>query len=308
MKQPPSATTLPRGKPAATTGLPFDLAAVVLMAGAVRQTDLARAAGRARLDLPILPDASLGDCWAARVATLRHELNAPNLPMVVSTNAIAGTPKNAAAWPQAAVRMDSEEPRGSGGALRDIAHEFDADSYMLIVPAQSFPRAELEPVLRELASVSADAMIHADSDRTPSGCFLLRCGAMQGLPARGFIDLKEQALPQIRSKFDVRVVCTNQAPPLPIRTLDGYVQALRAATRAPGGVGDSQAEEWQWSFALAEDGADVHSTARLHDSVVLSGGKVGRGAVVVRCLVGPGGVVESGSSNFDELVGVKSSA
>ena len=48
---------------------------------------------------------------------------------------------------------------------------------------------------------------------------------------------------------------------------------------------DPLAEDWRPSFAIAEAGAEVDQTARVHDSVVLAGGVVEAGAVVVRSVV-----------------------
>jgi hypothetical protein len=68
-----------------------------------------------------------------------------------------------------------------------------------------------------------------------------------------------------------------------------------------GGV-ETPVEDWMCTFKLTEDGAAVDSSARLHDSVVLSGGRVGSRSSVVRSLVGPGGVVAAGTEVFDELL------
>lgn len=277
------------------------LAAVVLVAGSVRKSSLAKTARRSRLDLPLRRNETMGMHWLTRMGELRALLGAPELPLVIATNTIAGAPHDAAGWPCTVVRMDTEEPRGSGGALRDVAVGLDPMSHLLVAPAHSFTLEPLGSILEGLAACSADAVVHTTREGAPTGFFRIRCGALVGLPPRGFVDLKEQALPQLASKFDVRVVSTAHAAPLAVRTLDGYVRALRAAA---GGVPEAErSEEWRSTFALAEPGSTVHESARLHDSVVLAGGKVGAGAVVVRCLVGPDGVVAAGVTVFDELIG-----
>jgi NDP-sugar pyrophosphorylase family protein len=202
--------------------------------------------------------------------------------------------------------MDSEEPRGSGGALRDAVQDLDPDGHVLVAPANAYLSDSLFPILSQLASQDADVAIHADATNAPTGFFLFRCGTLAGLPAKGFVDLKEQALPHISARGAVRVLRGDAQRLTPIRTLDGYIRALRAAA-SPDEAWNDSSEDWRCTFSLSEDGSEVHPTARLHDSVVLAGGRVGAGATVVRSLVGPGGVVAANESVFDELLPIKGS-
>jgi hypothetical protein len=167
------------------------------------------------------------------------------------------------------------------------------------------PRGELLDLLNLLARPNADIVIHADAAQMPTGFLLLRCGVLSSVAVNGFADLKEQVLPQLASRFDVRVVRDGHPSPLPIRSLAGYIHALRSVFNPASGTKSTAAEEWRSAFSIAEDGSTVHPTARLHDSAVLKGGKVGAGALVVRCLVGPGGSVAAGEAIFDKLIGSK---
>ncbi len=279
------------------------LAAVVLMAGSVRQTELARIAQRSLLDLP-MADRTIGDCWAERVEELRSACDRPELPLVVAANVIAGPPRDVSRWRLAAVHMDSEETRGSGGALRDATRGFDPQSHILVAPGHSFLRTPLSPLLELLATSTADVVIHASDSRMPSGFFLIRCGALSGVASNGFADLKEQVLPMLAREGQVRVVESSHGSPMAVRSLDGYIRALRAA--ADNGSADSDEhplEDWQSTFTSVEAGAEVDPTARLHDSVVLAGGRVGPGALLVRSMVGPGGIVARGEAVFDRIIG-----
>jgi NDP-sugar pyrophosphorylase family protein len=152
-------------------------------------------------------------------------------------------------------------------------------------------------------ALAADAAVYATRDGEPTGIFRFRCGALATLPARGFVDMKEQGLPSLASRFDVRVITTDDPAPISIRTLDAYIEALRWLANGKTKTHHGPSEDWRCTFSLIEPGAEVHPTARVHDSVVLAGSKVGRDAVVVRSLVGPAGVVGAGRSAFDELVG-----
>ena len=43
----------------------------------------------------------------------------------------------------------------------------------------------------------------------------------------GFVDMKEQVLPLIASRYDVRVIRRRRPTGLPLRTLEDYIQSLR---------------------------------------------------------------------------------
>lgn len=289
----------------AGTVLANSLAAVVLLAGSVRQTEIAGIARRPLLDLPFHGDSTLGTCWMEHASELRTHTGRPALKLLVTANSIAGHPESIVENDNTLVRMDINEPRGSGGALRDALAGFDPDSRVLIAPGHALPRGNLVDLFALLAHPTADIVIHADAAKMPTGFLLLRCGVLANVAVNGFADLKEQVLPQLAARFDVRVVRDGHPSPLPVRSLAGYIQALRAACNPLGGSPAGQAEGWRSSFSIAEDGAKVHPTARLHDSVVLEGGRVDAGAVVVRCLVGPGGVVVAGDAVFDKVLGSK---
>jgi hypothetical protein len=276
-------------------------AALVILAGSVRQTELARTASRPLVDLPLRPDYTLASAWREAAEELRSDLSTPALPLLVTANSIAGQPKSFAADSTTTIRMDSNEPRGSGGALRDALLGFAPESHVLIAPGHALPRGKLSDVLKLLSSPRADIVIHADAAGAPTGFLLLRCGVLASVSHNGFADLKEQVLPQLAKKFDVRVIRGGLSTPASIRSLAGYIHALRAAA-SPSPL-PRNAEDWRSTFVITEAGAQVHETARLHDSVVLAGGRVGAGAVVVRCLVGPSGVVDAGESVFDRLIG-----
>jgi hypothetical protein len=282
------------------------LAAIVLLAGSIRPSELQRAAGRPLMDLPISPRRSLGQEWSRQVQDFREAIGYGELPLLVTANHASGTPRDIATLPGSTVKLDTEEPRGSGGSLRDIAMDLDPEAFLLVASGHSFPRSPLLPVFASLSQLDDDIVIHTDLDNHPTGIFLIRCGTLVGLPARGFVDLKEQALPQLATRFRIRIARDGGLSPIPIRSLHGYVSALRAAAGEMsggdnGGV-ETPVEDWMCTFKLTEDGAAVDSSARLHDSVVLSGGRVGSRSSVVRSLVGPGGVVAAGTEVFDELL------
>ncbi len=123
----------------------------------------------------------------------------------------------------------------------------------------------------------------------------------------GFVDLKEQALPAMATRHCVRVVRRGQPSGLPMRTLTDYIAALRYYHRRRAGSLDTDplAEVWLPSFSVVEPGAKVGGPVRpaVHDSVVLAGGRLERGAVVVHCVVCPDGVVPHGRMIENQIIG-----
>ena len=202
------------------------------------------------------------------------------------------------------VETDPFEYRGTGGVLRDLAAAHDDDNLVLAGNASQLLTRPLAELVEALANTRADVAVLSQRDGTPTGLFLVRCGVLRGLPAAGFVDFKEQALPAIAAAHRVAVWEANRVA-LPIRNLTDYLTALRwhhrsAAERVS--EADPFSERLASAFGFAEAGAEVHPTATLHDSVVLAGGRVEAGAVVVRSVVCPGGIVKRGDRVVDQLV------
>jgi NDP-sugar pyrophosphorylase family protein len=136
---------------------------------------------------------------------------------------------------------------------------------------------------------------------------LVRCGVLGRVAKAGFVDMKEQGLPQIAKEHRVEVVDLERPSGMPIRTTADYVNALRRYhRRAAGGAGgelvDPWAEDWAPTFSIVEEGAMVGAGARVHDSVVLKGARVETGAAVVRSVVCPGAVAGRGVLVAEDLV------
>jgi NDP-sugar pyrophosphorylase family protein len=201
------------------------------------------------------------------------------------------------------LERDRAELRGTGGLLRDLAAEYGADDVILVANANQAVIEPLPELVNELARDGADGALLTTDEGAPCGLMLLRCGALLAIKRIGFVDFKEQALPTLAKSFDVRAVEKPAGAIRPIRTLDGYLTALRSV-HAPD-VADAEdpfAEDWFKTFGIVEPGATVDPTAQVHDSVVLRGARVGEGAVLVRCVVGEGARIAPGAVIGDRLV------
>src|SRR5204863_1877814 len=125
------------------------------------------------------------------------------------------------------VLRDQSEFRGTGGVLRDLSHDYDEDDLVLVANAAQLLLDPLSVVAAALDHKGGDVAMISHHDGTPSGLMLVRCKTLRLIPAAGFVDMKEQALPTISQHFDVRVTHFRRPSGLPIRTLSDYIAALR---------------------------------------------------------------------------------
>jgi N-acetylglucosaminyldiphosphoundecaprenol N-acetyl-beta-D-mannosaminyltransferase len=283
------------------------LRAMVLLGGSVRANALSAATGRSVLDLPLDEDGSILNFWLAQAAETAKIANIDRLPVRVMVNQNSPEPRSADARYAGAYRVerDLSEYRGTGGLLRDISSGYADDDLILVVNAAQILLDPLSRVVSTLIRKAGDVAVISHEDGTPSGIMLVSCKTLRMIPERGFIDMKEQALPLIASKFEVRVVNLRRPTGLPVRSLEGYVQALHYYHRRRSGkpaVTDLLAEDWTPSFSLVEPGATVDASARIHDSVVLAGASVEPGAVLVRSVVCPGTIIRRDRTAVDQLI------
>jgi hypothetical protein len=298
-------TTRPGGAAASLARL----RALVLLGGAVRSGGLAASIGRPLFDLPQEGDCSILDAWRREAAQLAAHLGTQFLNVRVMIDVATPDPQSQPAQradlSPAAIERDPSNYRGTGGVLHDLAADYSDNDLLLVANAAQVLLEPLTGLACDLAAAAADVSIISHEDGTASGMLLVRCGALRDLPATGFIDMKEQALPAIAASHRVAVVRRAIASAMPVRTLASYIDALvchhdRLAGKPA--AASAFAENWETSFALIEKGADVDPGARLHDSVVLGGGRVEAGAVLVHSVVCPGGVLRRGRMVIDDLV------
>jgi hypothetical protein len=299
--------------------------AVVLLAGTVRESPLARGARRALLDLPLTPTTTIGGMWAQRIQELADAVGAPSLPLFIATTPVSPDVPSAQPTPLAGATFvpDASPLRGTGGALVDLCDRFSEADTILVANAHAVAMRPLASTVRALFDAKSEVVLHADENSAPTGMFLARVSALLDIPRRGFVDFKEQALSRIAASHAVHVVRELGPHVAPVRTLDGYIRAVRFFAASPGGAGavggvgggggagelsDPLAEEWRSTFSLADAGASVAPDARLVDSVVLAGAKVGAGAVVVRSVICPGAQVAAGAFVGDQVVDVAGDA
>ena len=306
-----AAELLARGAPAAGNGsgdaVLSRLRGLVLLGGSVRASELSAAAVRPVLDLPLDDNGSILNHWLNHASELARSASLDRLLVRIKVNQNAPEPRSAAVrhYGNFRVERDLSDYRGTGGVLHDLASDYEDDDFILVANAAQVLLDPLTTIAEALYRKGGDFTVVSHEDGTPSGVMLVKCKTLRLIPPRGFVDLKEQALPLIASKYDVRVLHRRRPTGVPVRSLADYIRALRFLHREKTGrphATDPLAEDWGPTFSLVEEGATVDGSARVHDSVVLRGARVEPGAVVVRSVVCPGGVVGRDRTAVDLIV------
>ena len=283
------------------------LRGLVLLGGAVRASELSVATERSVLDFPLDEHGTILNHWLQHAHEVAKWASVEKFPVRLKVNQNAIEPRSADPRFFGALRVerDLSDFRGTGGVLHDLASDYDDEDLLLVAPAAQVLLEPLTSIAESLADVGGDVSVVAHTDGTPSGMMLLKCKTLRLIAARGFVDMKEQALPLIASKYDVRVLRRRRPTGLPVRSLSDYISALRLHHRDKTGraqAADPLAEDWGPTFSLVESGASADHSARIHDSVVLSGARVEPGAVLVRSVICPGVMVGRDRMIVDRIV------
>jgi len=276
-----------------------NLKGVILLEGSVHGSELANAVGRSILELPVIDGLSVLDLWRQEIADLACLVGVGPLPCRLLLGHGSRPPVLSPRDVEAGITVerDCSEFRGTGGALRDqLADEDDSAEYLVAGAAQVLFEP-LHLLATQIAAKGGEVSLVTYDDGSPSNISLIRQGAMKNLPAAGFVDLKEKGLAIMAATHNVTVLRRPRATSAPLRSLQEYIAALRGYHRAVCGHNTRHApfeERWSSTFSIVEPGAVIEPGARLHDSVVLSGGRIGAGSLLVRSLVARTGSIPPG--------------
>ena len=284
------------------------LKAVILLGGKVRQTSLGAALDRSVLDLPLDVHGTVLNHWIRQCDGLARRVGIEGLAVRVMVDQKAQEPKrfNPASASVVRVERDRSSFRGTGGLIADVAADYDDEDLILVANASQVLLDPLVAIAHALDHKTGDLTLISHRDGTASGIMLLAAKTVRAINPVGFIDLKEQALPQIAKLHDVRVVNCRQPTGIPLFSLTDYIGALQQYHRRQGGRRNKTnplGEDLSRYFGIAEAGAEVAADAYLHDAIVLDGAVVEPGAAVIRSLVLPGAIVKAGAEVSDQLVG-----
>jgi len=283
---------------------PGTLRAIVLLGGMVRPTQLSQAIRRSILDLPIDSERSLIDLWHDEATDLSRAINYDQFTIQVAIDYKSPMPRMSTRHSPVAMKIvrDKTDYRGSGGVLHDLACDYKDDDYLLVANAAQVLFQPLHALTLELACANADVAVMSHANGLPSNLMLIRCSALRSIPSIGFVDMKEQVLPQLRSNHSIRVIERSDFFSLPIRVMADYINALHSMSSGSHEEIDPYAEDWLTKFKIVEQGAKVDPSATLHNSVILSGTQVNRGALVIRSVVCDGAIIKRNETVMDRLV------
>jgi hypothetical protein len=276
------------------------------MIGPLANRTLETDTGRCILDLPLRKEFSLMDSWCRHFREL-----APNMS---SHPRLRGVLNNAGAMPPikkkdemdgVSFERDPRELRGTGGVLRDIAAEYDDDDYLLVVLGAHFLTQSLRHIAFQLAKTGGDVNLLAHHDGSPASIMLIRCLATRDITKTGYVDFKEQGLPNISRNFRVRICRLETMAALPIRTPGDYINAVQQCAILESGRridSDVFSERWNPGVSVIEEGAWVSSRAHVHNSVVLSGARLEANSLVARSVVCCAAVIRPRAVVTDRVV------
>jgi hypothetical protein len=262
------------------------------------------------LDLPVQVTTTVLGRWLEQSQALAERLGRATLPTRVIIDRSAIAPR-AEAGAHVSIERDPEEYRGTGGLLRDLASNYEPDDLLLVANAAQIMLEPLDDLACVLLAGDADVRLVAHEDGEPSGLMLVRCAVLKHLNPIGFVDFKEQFLPRLAGLgHRVGLVMRPSATGLSIRTLDGYIDALRRFHRKSKGLPeehDAFAERWESTFSIIEDGARVDPSATLQDAVVLRGASVQRRAAAVGSVLCDGAVLGPDGTLVGEVLSTRRS-
>jgi exopolysaccharide biosynthesis WecB/TagA/CpsF family protein len=296
----------------------------VLLGGSLRPTPFRAAINRSILDMPIERNKRLLRHWQLQALELAKSEQIEQLLMRVLVDRDSHLPAAAPADGACSVSIerDAAQFRGTGGVLRDLAGEYEDDDLLLVANGAQLLTLPLPEMVDQLYQADSDVSFAAHQDGTPSGLMLIRCAALRGISEKGYVDMKEQALPAIARRFRVTHIDYRRPSGLLLRSYQDYLAAVRwrhhsrlveamnhadlldAAAHDPNRPDARRAGRGHRlpGFSIVEDGALVDPSATLHDCVVLRGARVGANAVVARSLLCAGSALGDNETAIDQLM------
>lgn len=263
---------------------------VILLAGGLRTSDLHQSLGFPVPGLPLEPRRTVLQAWID-VLRADHRLLDASLVLTCSS-------EGDREWFSAEVRrmtnagpievmLDRRPHRGVGGLVADTISERDPDLDVMVVEVTTLPPPSVSNAIDALRDASA-LVVGASLDDRPAGVVVLKRRVLEIVPRIGYLDLKEQFIPQAVARgFRAVPACVTSTA---VRLSDrrNYLRAVRIwQERGPTSEAERRLPFVSAGSSVVCDGAVVHERAVIRDSVVLPGAVIASGAVVARSVVGP---------------------
>ena len=261
---------------------------VLILAGGLNPTPLQQLMGFPVAGLPLGRDRTLLASW---LTVIDESLGSARR----STHLLCGTPSDEQ-WFVAElrrpttsvlgveVRRDARPHRGVCGILADTAVECDLAEWVLVIELNTLPPKCLKPLLRGGGTDGVSMVVGSSRDERPAGAFLLRRDLLADVPRIGYLDLKEQFLPQLVARGHRIEAAELSVTSVRMTDRRNYLRGVRiwqsentAIETASNVAGHS----------VVAAGVELAPDAFVLDSVILPGASIGPRCVIARSVVGP---------------------
>lgn len=289
------------------------LAACLILSGGLQPTPLSEETGLSVLDLPLTASNTVLDVWVEAIRALPFN---SEVPIRVIHDGPTYVPSGLSREIDLVdVEIQPRALRGTAGVVADACREYDPDSSVLVVEGSRYSVSGLNRLLCRHFESGADITLGRNPDQSPSGMYIVRCGACELVPGIGYMDFKEQWLERLRRNGHRIEVQDVPAPgSMPIHTLEQLLAAARLANThvtgrlvttsvANGLIRNSEAQ----GLRVICPGALVGPGARVIDSIVMSGAVVPSNAIIVRSLICSKGPIQSGAEIADAVISARAS-
>lgn len=277
--------------------------AIILLAGGLRVNELHRSLGFPVPGLPLEPRRTVLQAW---IDVLRADPRLANATIVVPCSSefdrawFTAELRRMARTGPVEVMLDRRPHRGVGGVVADVAAEIDPGLDVLVVEAGTLPPPSVGGVL-DAGDGAASLVIGSSRDDRPAGVVLMRRRVLEIVPKIGYLDLKEQFIPQAVAKGHRAIAATITATALRLAARRDYLRGVRIwQERLAGQAKDARSTSLGSSVVC--EGATVDARAVIRDSVVLPGAEISSGAVVARSVIGPMIRIPEGTVVVDGIV------
>lgn len=289
------------------------LAACLILSGGLQPSPLSEETGLSVLDIPLTASNTVLDAWVDAIRALPLD---SELPIRVIHDGPSYVPSDSSREiDRVGVEIQSRALRGTAGVVADACRGYDPDSSVLVVEGSRYSVSGLGHLLCRHFKSGAEITLGRNPDQSPSGMYVVRCGACSLVPQIGFMDFKEQWLERLRRNGHRIEVQDVPAPgSLPVHTLVQLLAAARLAnTHMAGRLVASPAADGLIRNAEAQGlrvicpGALVGPGARVIDSIVMSGAVIPSNAIIVRSLICSKGPIQSGAEIADAVINARAS-
>lgn len=197
--------------------------------------------------------------------------------------------------------------------LFDLCTEVGVSGTVVVVELNSLPPSDLASLFAQLdrpeiagaesrhgSGMGPTMRVGVGRDNRWSGVYRLHTELLESVTRLGYVDLKEQLIPQLLAKGHRIEAAEFGDTAVQLNDRRNYLRALRI-WRSRQGLGPEQTAAIS-GFSVVCPGTIIEDGAHIADSAVLPGAVVGAGAVIARSVIGPMIRVPAGAVIVDALL------